>query len=287
MLLQARDACLPCPLPCMRPTADRRLFACRWHNPIRQPVAASMPPRRETPHTAVRSADPAHKRVVAEAVVEKRNESKQKRKPRPGQQAPQKRAKATAAEGACVSGVQGRADSTRPGDVKRAAKTAGVPAKAPLSKLKSDGKPGRKSSGTSKAAARSAASGGAQRLRASGGSAEATAAARREVVRLTWERVEDVCLEADEFSAQYEDVDADAILAANPRGYDSDIMVELLELRRRLQAALDLPYITSRMEDKISDSLNMLDDMITSDALSDQDELGFRLGCRHDCSHIR
>ncbi len=46
-------------------------------------------------------------------------------------------------------------------------------------------------------------------------------------------------------------------------------------MRQRLQAALDLPCITSRMEDRICDSLNMLDDMTTRDAVSDEDELGF------------
>jgi len=162
----------------------------------------------------VRSADPAHKRVVAEAVVEKQRDSKQKRKPRPDQQAPQKRAKA---------------GSTCPGVVKRAAKTAGVSAEAPPSKPRSDRKPGRKPSGTSKAAAgSSAASGGAQKRRASGGSAAAKAAkaaARREAVRWTGERVEEVCLEADDFCAQYEDVGADEILDADERGYDSDLMV--------------------------------------------------------------
>ncbi len=52
-------------------------------------------------------------------------------------------------------------------------------------------------------------------------------------------------------------------------------MVEVLELRQRLQAALDLPCITSRMEDQLSDSLNMLDDMLMRDPEADEDELGF------------
>jgi len=150
-----------------------------------------MPPRREPSRSTVRSADPAHKRVAAEAVVEKRSDSKQKRKPHPDQQAPQKRAKA---------------GSTCPGDVKRAAKTARVRAEAPPSKPRSDRKPGRKPRGTSKAAAGSAASGGAQRPRASSGSAAARAAkaaARHEAVCWTGEKVEDVCLEADGFCAKY------------------------------------------------------------------------------------
>ena len=172
----------------------------------------------------------------------------------------------SAPEGHCADGVHGHAGSTCPGDDKCAAKTAGARAEVPPpSKQRRDREAGRKSSGSSKAAAGSAPSGGEQRPRASGGSAAAAAAAQRELTRLARRTVEDLCLEADEFSVKYEDVDAEEILAA-VRGYDSDIMAELLELQERLNDALNgLPGITSRMEDMIGDRLNMLDDMVIVD----------------------
>ena len=262
-----------------------------------------MPPRQEPLHITVHRADPAHKRVIADAVAEQhgsdqadkritadaiaeqRTEPKQSCRPRSGQQPPRRGAGPPAAEAERTTGGQGRAGSELPRVEERAAKPAGGQPAAQSSKRRREQQPGSRSAVSS--AASSVASGGAQRLQGSSSSdaaAAAAAAAQRELVRQTGREVKELCGEAERFIKVHCEFDAEGTPSLDGE-VGSMMVTELHELQEQPEEALEdvlkLPAITytDRLRSRIDHNLDLMGEMV--EELEVRNELCTRPGCWH------